>query len=107
MKIYIGNLSQQITEQDLHQAFEAFGEIRFVNIIKARPSGESLGYGFVIMPNWREATDAIGAMEGRELMGKTIKVEKGLKRGWVHKRRYTGARGHGRFGMQKRRNSRA
>ena len=50
MNIYVGNLSHDATEDDLRQAFEAFGEVSSVNIITDRFSGESRGFGFVEMP---------------------------------------------------------
>jgi RNA recognition motif-containing protein len=49
MNIYVGNLSYEITEEDLKQAFEGFGQVVSVNIIKDRYSGESRGFGFVEM----------------------------------------------------------
>ena len=86
-KVYVGNLSQQTTEEDLHQAFAAFGEVRSVNIVRARPSGDSLGYGFVTMPNWNQAKNAITAMRGHAFMGKTIRVEMGQKKRLVYRKR--------------------
>ena len=47
MNIYVGNLSQDVTEDDLRQAFEASGQVESVNIVKDRFSGESRGFGFV------------------------------------------------------------
>ena len=79
-KLYIGNLSLQTTEQDLQNAFEAFGGVQSVNIVRAKSSGDSLGYGFVMMPGWEDAVNAIKAMNGHEFKGQLIKVELG-KRG--------------------------
>jgi RNA recognition motif-containing protein len=79
-KIYVGNLSQQTTEQDLHQAFTAFGQVQSVNIVRARHSGDSVGYGFVNMAELQQAQAAITALQGQAFMGNTIKVEMGQKK---------------------------
>lgn len=50
MNIYVGNLSHQVTEDELKKAFEAFGQVTSVSIIKDKFSGESRGFGFVEMP---------------------------------------------------------
>jgi RNA recognition motif-containing protein len=80
MNIYVGNLSRQTTEDDLRQAFEAFGEVESVNIIKDRVSGESKGFGFVEMPAKAEAEKAIEEMNDKDFMERTIKAEEGRPR---------------------------
>ncbi|MBI4535171.1 MAG: RNA-binding protein [Ignavibacteriae bacterium] len=74
MNIYVGNLPRQATDDDLRQAFEAFGKILSVNIIKDKFTGESKGFGFVEMPKRLEAEAALGALNGKEFMGQTITV---------------------------------
>ncbi len=74
MNIYVGNLSHQATEDDLRQAFEAFGQVESVNIIKDKFSGESRGFGFVEMPAKLEAQKAIEEMNGKDLMGRAVNV---------------------------------
>ena len=74
MNIYVGSLSRQTTEDDLRQAFEAFGQVESVNIVKDRISGESRGFGFVEMPSKSEAQSAINEMNSKELNGRTINV---------------------------------
>jgi RNA recognition motif-containing protein len=74
MNIYVGNLSYDITEEDLKQAFEAFGEVASVKVIKDMYSGRSKGFGFVEMANNTEAQSAIDDLDGKELKGRTIKV---------------------------------
>ncbi len=74
MNIYAGNLSHQMTEDDLRKAFEEFGQVESVNIIKDKFSGESSGFGFVLMPSNEEALKAIEEMNEKELMGRVIKV---------------------------------
>ena len=74
MNIYVGNLSQDVTEDDLRQAFEAFGQVESVNVVKDRFSGESRGFGFVEMPSKDEAQKAIDEMNGTDLKGRTLNV---------------------------------
>jgi RNA recognition motif-containing protein len=91
MNIYIGSLSYKATEEDLKQAFEAFGQIESVKIIKDRYSGESRGFGFVEMPNKDEAQSAIEGMNGKELKGRKMSVNEARPRS-------EGYRGGGRRG---------
>lgn len=74
MNIYVGNLSNQATEDDLRQAFEGFGQVESVNIIKDKYSGESRGFGFVEMPSKSEGEKAIEEMNGKDLMGRAVNV---------------------------------
>jgi len=74
MNIYVGNLSRDVTEEDLRKALEAFGEVASVKIIKDRYSGESRGFGFVDMPAKDEAQSAINGLNEKELKGRAIKV---------------------------------
>lgn len=69
MNIYVGNLLRQVTEDDLRKAFEAFGQVTSVTIIKDRFSGESREFGFVEMPAKAEAQSAINGLNGKELKG--------------------------------------
>ena len=80
MNIYAGNLSRDVTEDDLRQAFEAFGEVESVNVIKDKFSGESRGFGFVEMPGKAEAQAAIDGLNGKELKGETLKVSEARPR---------------------------
>jgi len=74
VNIYVGNLAHQTTEDGLRQAFEAFGQVESVNIIKDKFSGESRGFGFVEMPSKQEAQKAIEEMNGTDLMGRAVNV---------------------------------
>ena len=80
MNIYVGTLSLETTEDDLRQAFAAFGQVRSVNIVRDRVSGESRGFGFVAMPSKNEAQAAINEMNGKDLKGQAIKAEEGRTR---------------------------
>ena len=96
MNIYVGNLSRDVTEEDLRQAFEAYGEVSTINIIKDRFSGESRGFGFVEMPSNTEAEAAIEAMNEQDLKGRVIKVNEAKPK--ADNRRSGGGGGGGRGG---------
>ena len=80
MNIYVGNVSYSVTEEDLRQAFEGFGQVTSVSIIKDKFSGQSKGFGFVEMPVKEEAQAAIGALNGKELKGRTLNVNEARPR---------------------------
>ncbi len=100
MRIYIGNLSREVTEEDLKQAFEEFGEITSVNILKDKFSGRSRGFGFVEMPVRTEAEAAINALNGTELKGRPLNVNEARPRTEV---RESGRQGGRRRGGNRRR----
>ncbi|HSA94807.1 MAG TPA: RNA-binding protein [Acidobacteriota bacterium] len=74
MNIYVGNLSNGVTESDLREAFQAFGEVARAAVIKDKFSGESRGFGFVEMPSREEGTKAISLLNGKDMKGRTAKV---------------------------------
>lgn len=80
MNIYVGNLSFEATEDDLRQAFEGFGQVESVNIVKDRFTGESRGFGFVEMPTKDEAESAISGLNGQDLKGRTLNVNEARPR---------------------------
>jgi len=80
MNIYIGNLSQEVTEDDLREAFEAFGHITSIKIIKDKFTGESRGFGFIEMPERQEANSAMENLNGSQLKGKSIIVNEARSR---------------------------
>ena len=87
MNIYVGNLSNEVTEEDLKQAFETFGEVESVKIIKDKYTNRSKGFGFVEMPSKAEGQSAIDDLNGKELKGKALNVNEARPR--------TGSRGRG------------
>ncbi len=91
MNIYVGNMSRNVSEEDLREAFEAFGQVTSVNIIKDKFSGEPRGFGFVEMQGKAEAQAAIDGMNGKELKGRTLNVNEARPR-------TEGGRGGGRGG---------
>jgi cold-inducible RNA-binding protein len=86
MKIYIGNMSYETTEDDLRQAFEAYGEVVSVNIITDRDSGRPKGFGFVEMGSKEEATAAIEALNGQEMKGRQVNVNEARPRNTDNRR---------------------
>ena len=89
MKIYVGNLSYEVAESDLEQAFGEFGEVTSVNIIKDKQTGESKGFGFVEMSEVSAGQTAIKEMNGKELKGRELKVDQAKER----PARHSGGRG--------------
>jgi cold-inducible RNA-binding protein len=77
MNIYVGNLTLETTEDNLRQAFEAFGQVLTVNIIRDKITSQSRGFAFVGMPTDTEAKAAISQLNGTELNGQTISAEEG------------------------------
>ena len=96
MNIYVGNLALNVSEVDLQQAFEAFGEVTSAKIIKDQYSGESRGFGFVEMPAGAEAQSAIQGLNGKELKGLMLKVNEARPR--TESRGGRGGQGGGRGG---------
>ena len=81
MNIYVGNLAYSITEDDLREAFAAYGEISSVSLITDKFSGESKGFGFVEMPNNSEADAAIKGLNETPMKGRNVKVNQAKPRG--------------------------
>jgi len=80
MNVYVGNLSREITEEDLRQAFEAFGQVASATIIRDKFSGESRGFGFIEMPAKAEAQAAIAGLNGKQLKDRTLTVNEARPR---------------------------
>lgn len=80
MNIYVGNLSRDVSEAELKEAFQAFGEVTSASIIKDKFTGESRGFGFVEMPNKTEAQAAMSGLNGKELKGRAINVNEARPR---------------------------
>jgi RNA recognition motif-containing protein len=98
MNIYVGNLSRDVTEDDLRQAFESFGEVNSINIIKDKFTGESRGFGFVEMPTKTEAEAAITGMNGQDMKGRALNVNEARPRAQGRRPGGGGGGGGGRRG---------
>ena len=88
MKLFVGNLSRDVTDNDLLKAFESFGKVDSSVLVKDRFSGQSRGFGFVEMSSDSDARSAINGMNGKDLKGTAVTVnearpreEKGQGRG--------------------------
>ena len=80
MNIYVGNLPHSTTEQEIRKAFEAYGSVDSINLIKDRETGDSRGFGFVNMDDNSEANQAISGMNGTDLGGRTLTVNEARPR---------------------------
>ena len=74
MNIYVGNLSYGMSEDELRDAFGAFGEVSSVKILMDRETGRSRGFGFVEMPNQSEAETAIAQLNGKDVGGRALRI---------------------------------
>ncbi|HKX60722.1 MAG TPA: RNA-binding protein [Verrucomicrobiae bacterium] len=101
-KLFVGNLSFDITENDLQDAFAAHGTVLEANLMLDRVSGRPRGFGFVTMSTPEEAQNAIAALNGRDLGGRALTVnvarpreERGPGGGGGGRREYSGGGGGG------------
>lgn len=81
MNIYVGNLSFDMTEEDLQRVFEAHGEVASVIIIQDRVSENALGFGFVEMPNAKNAHKAVEALNGTMINERLVIVSEAQSKG--------------------------
>ena len=80
MNIYVGNLSYNVQEDDLRQAFEEYGQVSSVNIIKDRVTGDPRGFAFVEMPSDDEGRAAIEGLNGADLGGRSLRIDEARPR---------------------------
>ena len=74
VEIYVGNLSYDLTDEELKKLFAEYGEVSSARIVLNRFNGKSKGFGFVVMPNRSEAEKAIAAYSEKEFMGRKMRV---------------------------------
>lgn len=107
-KLYVGNLSYDMTDSELQSVFEPFGQVQSVQIIMDRDSGRSKGFGFVEMGSQQEAQAAIDALHGKEVNGRPLTVNEARPReerpggGGGGRGGYGGGGGRGGYGGGKR-----
>ena len=87
-KLFVGNLSSEVTPVDLRSAFGAYGPVSSADVVMDRSSGESRGFGFIEIPCEAHAMAAIQGLNGSALKGQTINVSR------AHPRRQDGSRGN-------------
>ena len=80
MRLYVGNLSRDVTQEDLREAFQPFGQIDELSIVKDRSNNVSKGFAFVDMPSKAEAEAAIAELHGKELKGRSMDVNEARPR---------------------------
>jgi RNA recognition motif-containing protein len=80
MNIYVGNLSYGVSDDQLREVFEAYGEVSSAKVISDKYSGRSKGFGFVEMDNDAEAQAAIDQLDGAEIDGRAVKVNEAKPR---------------------------
>lgn len=80
MKLYVGNLSFETTENDLQDLFEQHGQVSDVALINDRATGRSRGFGFVTMPDDVSANAAMNAINGTEFQGRNLTVNEARAR---------------------------
>ena len=96
VKVYVGNLAYQVTDGDLREAFERYGEVSSAAVITDKFTHESKGFGFVEMSRQSDAEAAIKKLNGTNLKGRSITVNQARPRG-------EGPRRHEGFGGRQRR----
>jgi RNA recognition motif-containing protein len=80
MNIFVGNISRNVTEDDIREAFSAYGNVATVSLLKDKFSGEPRGFGFVEMPSQAEAEAAIAGLNGNDLKGRALTVNEARPR---------------------------
>ncbi|MCG8473404.1 MAG: RNA-binding protein [Desulfobacterales bacterium] len=96
MNIYVGNLAYSMSDDELRAVFENFGEVDSARIITDRETGRSKGFGFVEMPVSGDASAALEALNGSEVMGRTLTVNEARPR--KPRNEYSGGRRGGNHG---------
>jgi cold-inducible RNA-binding protein len=81
VKVYVGNISKSMTDAQLNDLFKPFGKLDSASVAKDRATGEARGFGFVEFPNDEEARAAIAALDGKEVGGRTLKVNESRPKG--------------------------
>ena len=79
-KLYVGNLPFTTTEQELRAVFEAHGAVESVNVITDRETGRSRGFAFVEMSDPNSAQEAMRALDGTQLEGRSLRVDEAQER---------------------------
>ena len=98
MNLYIGNLANEVTDENLHDAFSEYGKVESAKVIKDKFSNLSRGFGFVEMPKNSEADAAIKGLNGEELKGKALQISEARPK--TEKRHGGGGYGGGKGGQR-------
>ena len=87
MNIYVGNIGPEVTEEQLAEAFKAFGQVESVQVIRDMFSGASKGFGFVEMPGRQHSLNAIAGLHGKDFQGRPLRVNEARPKGGGGRRR--------------------
>ena len=79
-RMYVGNLSVEVTGPDLRALFAVYGQVSSAHVVTDSTDGQSRGFGFVEMPGQAQALNAIRALDGKPLKGRTLKVNPARRR---------------------------
>lgn len=104
MSVYVGNLSYDVTQDDLSHVFSEYGTVKQVQLPTDRETGRKRGFGFVEMSSDAEEAAAIEALDGAEWMGRDLKVNKAKPRENRESRNFSGGGGGGGYGGNNRNN---
>jgi RNA recognition motif-containing protein len=74
MTIYVGNINYSLGEEDIKKIFEVIGAVETVKLIRDKRTGRSKGYGFLEMPEKKEAMEAIKTLDGKAIAGRNLRV---------------------------------
>lgn len=74
MTIYVGNINYSLNEEDVQRIFEVLGKVDAIKIIRDKKTGKSKGFGFLDMPNKKEAMEAIKTLDGKTVAGRNLRV---------------------------------
>ena len=74
MTIYVGNVNYSLSEEDVKRIFEVLGKVDAIKIIRDKKTGKSKGFGFLDMPNKKEAMEAIKTLDGKTVAGRNLRV---------------------------------
>ncbi len=74
MTIYVGNVNYSLSEEDVRRIFEVLGKVDAIKIIRDKKTGKSKGFGFLDMPNKKEAMEAIKTLDGKTVAGRNLRV---------------------------------
>lgn len=81
MRLYVGNLSYRLTEEQLRDAFGSFGNVVHASIVTDRATGQSKGFGFVEFASADEGQAAVDGLNGKPLMGRALRIDEARPRG--------------------------
>lgn len=80
MRLYVGNLAREVSEEDLTEAFKPFGQLAEVSVVRDKFNNTSKGFAFVEMPSDDEAKKAIEGLSGKDLKGRNLDVNEARPR---------------------------